>query len=79
MRAIHACVVTVGARAPVYEQAIVRSNRTGKLAWVDLNPEKPPLDEGDLGRAYTFSRGEEVSATHEAVLDAPGCFEPVED
>jgi len=78
VRAIHACCITVGARAPVYEKAIVRNNRTGKLAEVELNPERPPIDEGDLGRAYTFSRGEEVSATHEAVLDAPGCFEPVE-
>jgi hypothetical protein len=33
----------------------------------------------DLGRSYTFTRGEEVSADHEAVLDAPGAFEPVDD
>ena len=52
---------------------------TGKLAEVELNPEKPPFDEGDPGRFYTFTRGEEVSADHEAVLDAPGAFEPVED
>ena len=52
---------------------------TGKLAEVELDPEKPPIDEGDPGRFYTFTRGEEVSADHEAVLDAPGAFEPVED
>jgi hypothetical protein len=45
---------------------------------VELNPERPPIDEGDLGRFYCFSRGDEVSATHEAVLDAPGCVEPVD-
>ena len=79
VRAIHACVVTVGARPPVYETAIVRNNRTGRYAEVPLNPERPPLDEGDLGRSYVFKRGEEISADHEAVLDAPGAFEPVED
>jgi len=26
-----------------------------------------------------FKRGEEISAEHEAYLDAPACFEPVED
>ena len=58
---------------------IVRNNRTGKYAEVDLNPERPPVDEGDLGRSYTVARGEEVSANHEAVLDAPGAFESVDD
>ena len=73
-------MITVGARPPVYETAIVRNNRTGKLAEVELNPERPPLDEGDLGRGrYVFARGEDVSADDEAVLGAPGCFEPVED
>ena len=79
VRATHNCVVTVGTRPPVYETAIVRNNRTGKLVEVDLNPERPPPDEGDLGRSDSFKRGEEVSADHEAVLNAPGCFEPVED
>jgi hypothetical protein len=78
VRATHACVVTVGARPPVWQKRIVRG-RDGKLAEIDMNPELPPLDEGDLGRSYTFKRGEEVSADHEAVLDAPGAFEPVED
>ena len=79
VRAIHACAITVGARAPVYETAIVRDRHTGKLAEVELNPEKPPIDEGDPGRLYVFKRGEEISSDHEAYLDAPGCFEPVED
>jgi hypothetical protein len=79
VRAINACAITVGARPPVYETAIVRDNHTGKLAEVELNPERPPIDEGDLGRFYVFSRGEEISADHEAALDAPGCFEPVEN
>jgi hypothetical protein len=37
------------------------------------------LDEGDLGRSYVFKRGEQVWDDHEAVLDAPGCFVPVDD
>ena len=57
----------------------MRNNRTGKLAEVELNPEAPPVDEGDPGRFYCFKRGEEISADHEAYLDAPGCFEPVEN
>jgi hypothetical protein len=56
-----------------------RDRHSGKLVEIDMNPELPPIDEGDLGRFYTFARGEEVSADHEAVLDAPGAFEPVED
>ena len=32
-----------------------------------------------LGRSYTFKRGEEVPADHEAVLDAPGCFRPADE
>ena len=44
-----------------------------------MNPEVPPSTEGDLGRSYVFTKGEEVAADHEAVLDAPGTFEPVED
>jgi hypothetical protein len=74
-----ACVITVGARAPVYEKAIVRDRRTGKLAEVDLNPERPPVDEGDPGRFYVFRRGEEVPADHEAVLAAPECFREADD
>jgi hypothetical protein len=79
VKAIHACAITVAARAPVYETVIVRDRRTGKLAEVELNPERPPLDEGDPGRFYAFTRGEEVSADLEAVLDAPAAFEPVDD
>jgi hypothetical protein len=57
----------------------VRDRRSGKLAEVELNPERPPLDEGDLGRFYCFAKGEEISADHEAALDAPGCFEAIDD
>jgi hypothetical protein len=79
MQANEACVITVGARAPVYEKAIVRDRHTGKLAEVDMNPERPPVAEGDLGRSYVFKRDEKVRADHEAVLDAPGCFREADD
>ena len=79
VRAIHACVVTVGARPVEWQKRIVRDRHSGKLVEIDMNPELPPLDEGDLGQSYAFARGEEVGADHEAVLDAPGAFEPVDD
>ena len=78
VRAKQAMVVTVGARPPIWQKRIVRDRHSGKLVEIDMNPELPPIDEGDLGRCYAFSR-EEVAADHEAVLDAPGAFEPVED
>jgi hypothetical protein len=75
-----AVVVTVGARPPIFRTTIVRNRHTGKLAEVPLAPmEAPPLDEGDVGRSYVFKRGERVPADHEAVLDAPGAFYPVEE
>ena len=47
---------------------------------IDMNPEVVPHPtEGDLGRSYVFTKGEEVATDHEAALDAPGTFEPVED
>ena len=67
------CVV-VGARAPVYRTAIVRDRHNGKLVEVDLNPEAPPLDEGDEGTAYVFKKREKVLADHPAVLTSPGSF-----
>jgi hypothetical protein len=66
------CVITVGARPVEWQKRIVRDNHTGKLAEIDVH-ELEPVDEGDLGRSYVFTRGEEVPADHEAVLDAP-CF-----
>jgi hypothetical protein len=56
--------VVVGARPPVYQKALVRDNRTGKLAEIDMNPELPPLDEGEPGRTYVFKPNEEVEADH---------------
>lgn len=73
-----ACVITVGARPIEWQRRIVRDRHTGKLAEIDIH-ELPPVDEGDLGRSYTFTRGELVPADHEAVLDAPGCFRPADD
>jgi hypothetical protein len=77
--AVGGLISTCSARGSLTCTRIVRNNRTGKYAEVDLNPERPPVDEGDLGRSYAFARGEEVSANHEAVLDAPGAFESVDD
>lgn len=70
------CVI-VGARAPVYRTAVVRDRHSGRLVEVDLNPEAPPLDPGDEGRAYVFKRSEKVISDHEAVLTSPGSFVPV--
>jgi hypothetical protein len=78
VEANEAMVVTVGARPIEWQKRIVRDRHTGKLAEIDIH-ELPPVDEGDLGRFYVFKRGEQVPADHEAVLDAPGCFRPVDD
>jgi hypothetical protein len=57
----------------------VRDRHTGKLAEVPLSPiEAPLLEEGDLGLSYAFRRAEEVEADHEAVLQSPHNFVPVE-
>jgi hypothetical protein len=78
VRAREACVITVGARPIVWEKRIVRSNRTGKLAEIDMH-ELPPVDEGSEGIPYVFKADEEVWDDHPAVLDAPGCFVPVDE
>lgn len=66
-----ACVVFVGARAPVYEQITVRHNRTGEL--VQMNKDQPS-DPGSEGTAYTFKQYQRVPKTHEAVKTSPGSF-----
>jgi hypothetical protein len=49
------------------------------LAEPPLSPiEAPLLEEGDLGLSYAFRRAEEVEADHEAVLQSPHNFVPVE-
>jgi hypothetical protein len=73
-----ACVITVGARPIVWEKRIVRDRHTGKLAEIDLH-ELPPVDPGSEGIPYAFAAGEEVMADHPAVLDAPGCFVPIDE
>ena len=55
------------------------SRHSGTLMEIDMNPELPAIDEGDLGRSYVSTKGEEVAGDHEAVRDAPGAFEPVDD
>jgi hypothetical protein len=77
VKARQACVITVGARPVVWEKRIVRSERTGKLQEIDIH-ELPPVDEGSEGIGYVFKAGEEVMDDHPAVLDAPGCFVPVD-
>lgn len=78
VRAREAILIVVGARAPVYEKRIVRDRHSGKLCEVDLNPERPPLDEGDPGMHYVFAKDEEVEADHPAVLATPSAFVQVE-
>jgi hypothetical protein len=78
MRAREAVVVTVGARPIQYERRIVRDRHTGKLVEIDVH-ELPPVDPGDEGIGYAFKQGEEVWSDHPAVLDAPGCFVPVDE
>jgi len=71
--------ITLGAKPPVFQKAIVRDRHTGQLAEVELN-EYPPIDEGDIGTSYTFKRGEIIRADHPAVV-AKGSryFDPVDD
>lgn len=71
-----ACVVFVGARAPVYETFTTRHNRTGEL--VTMNKDEPS-DPGSEGTAYTFKQFQRVPKTHEAVKTSPGSFMPIED
>ena len=78
VEALEACVVTVGARPIVYRSVIVRDRHTHQLVEVDLH-EAEPLDDGDPGRSYAFARHEKVADDHEAVLDAPGAFRPVDE
>jgi hypothetical protein len=78
MRAKQAVVVVVGARPIEYQKRIVRDRHTGKLAEIDMH-ELPPVDEGDEGIGYAFRADEEVWSDHPAVLDAPGCFLPVDE
>ena len=61
---------TAGARPPMFENRIVRDRHSGKLMEIDMNPELP--HRRGWGRSYVFTKGEEVAAHHEAVLDAPG-------
>jgi hypothetical protein len=78
MRAKEAVVVVVGARPIEYQKKIVRDRHTNKLVEIDLH-EAPLVDEGSEGISYVFRRDEEVWSDHPAVLDAPGCFLPVDE
>jgi hypothetical protein len=78
LRAREAMVVTVGASLIVYEKRIVRDRHTGKLAEIDVH-ELPPVDPGSEGIPYAFKKDEEVWSDHPAVVDAPGCFLPVDE
>lgn len=44
----------------MYQKSIVRDNRTGKLAEIEMNSELPPVDEVDPGRTYVFKKDEEI-------------------
>jgi hypothetical protein len=78
MRAREAVVVVVGARPIKYQRRIVRDRHTNKLAEIDIH-ELEPEDPGDEGIGYAFKKDEEVWSDHPAVLDAPGCFLPVDE
>ena len=79
VKAKQAAVVTAGARPPNVRESD-RARSAQRQADGDRHePRGPPIDEGDLGRSYFPAKGEEVAADHEAVLDAPGAFAPVED
>lgn len=71
--------IVVGARPPVYKTRKVRNRRTNEIVEVELNPEAPPLDEGDLGVPYTFNVGEKVFAEHPAVKQSPHAFADLEE
>ena len=78
VQAREAIGICVGARPPVYATVIVRDRATRQLVEVPLT-ELEPVDPRDEGRFYVFSRGEKVAADHEAVLDCPGAFAPIDD
>jgi hypothetical protein len=78
MQANEACVVVVGARPVEYQYRYVRDRHSGKLAYIPIH-ELPPLDEGDPGRSYVFTRDERVRADHEAVRDSPSSFRPADE
>jgi hypothetical protein len=78
LQAKEAIVVVVGARPIEYQRRIVRDRRSGKLVEMDIH-ELPPVDEGDEGMPYAFSRGEKVWADHPAVAACPGAFVPIDD
>jgi hypothetical protein len=73
-----ACVVFVGARAPVYHVASVRDRRTDQMVDVPLT-EYPPKDPGAEGRSYVFKQFQRVSKSHEAVKESPSSFMPVDE
>jgi hypothetical protein len=77
VRARQACVICVGARPVVWPKIIVRDRHTNRLVEIDHH-EAGPIDPGDEGIGYSFKAGETVMADHPAVLDAPGCFVPVD-
>ena len=77
VKAKQACVIVVGARPIEWQRRIVRSNRTGKLAEIDMH-ELPPVDEGSEGIPYVFRADEETWDDHPAVVGSPSSFVPVD-
>jgi hypothetical protein len=41
--------------------------------------ELPPIDKGDPGRSYVFTKGEKVWPDHEAIAACPAMFRPAEE
>jgi hypothetical protein len=68
-----AILVNVGGRPPEWRQAVVKNHRTQQLEVVTLT-EEDPIDPGDLGMPFAFSKGELVERDHPAVIDCPSGF-----
>lgn len=71
-----ACVVTVGARAPTFEQVPIIHNKTGET--VMMNKDQPS-DPGSEGIPYAFKQYQRVPANHPAVRESPGSFMKIDE
>lgn len=71
-----AVVVTVGARAPTYEQVEVTDRRTGNRVMINKDQ---PSDPGSEGIPYAFRPYQRVARNHPAVKASPGAFIEIEE
>jgi hypothetical protein len=78
VKARYDIVMVIGAKPVKWHQQIVRDNKTGRLAKVDMT-EWPPKEPAVDGTTYVFKRGEEAEADHPAVLHKPYAFVAVDE